>query len=329
MLETPVDPAGAAAVGAATEPVVLGQAVEQVLARRDLDEGQKAARIRALWDRAPLPAGLADEVLAAYGRLGAERPPDPDPAGERGEPFVAVRSSACEEDTEVVARAGEFDTFLFVRGAEPVLEHLKRAWSGLWSERAIRSRAMFGSGGGQIGGGVIVQRIVDARASGVLETINLAERELREMVINAGLGLGEGVVSGSVSADQVVVSKEGDLLHGPLRFRYVNADKRERVVFDRKSGSGTVRAECLYHQRLRPALEYTELCELTAVAARLETAYGYPLDIEFALEGTRLWILQARPVGAFRATLRETLERHPLSGPETRSVPASLEEVRP
>jgi pyruvate,water dikinase len=133
------------------------------------------------------------------------------------------------------------------------------------------------------------------------------------MVVNAGLGLGEGIVSGTVAADHVVVAKEGDLERGPLRFRYVTADKREQVVFNRRVGFGTLRTECLYHQRLRPALEYVELCELVRHAARLEAAYGYPLDIEFGIEGTRLFILQARPVATFLSALRETLERHPLA----------------
>ena len=137
------------------------------------------------------------------------------------------------------------------------------------------------------------------------------------MVANVGLGLGEGIVSGTVAADHVVVAKEGDLQRGPLRFRYVTADKRERVIFDRRAGFGTTRAECLYHQRLRPALEYVELAELVGVAARLETAYGYPLDIEFGIEGSRLFVLQARPVATFFALVQDTLERHPLEAKTT------------
>jgi pyruvate,water dikinase len=70
--------------------------------------------------------------------------------------------------------------------------------------------------------------------------------------------------------------------------------------------------ECLYHQRLRPALEYVELAELVRVAARLEAAYGYPLDIEFGIEGEELFVLQARPVATFLSLLQETLERHPI-----------------
>ena len=352
VLEIPVGGAGAAEVGEARGPVVLREAIQAVLARADLDDARKSARIRALWEAAPLPPALVEEVEAAYRRLAAEETPgstrddalDSDLPGrdeEPGAPFVAVRSSACEEDTEVAARAGEFDTFLFVRRPAGVLEHLKRAWSGLWSERALHNRAVFGLGADGVGGGVIVQRMVNARASGVLQTIHLAEGELREMVINAGLGLGEGVVSGTVAADQVVVAREsiserdgdrGDdrtAGRGPLRFRYITADKRERVIFNRRAGSGTARVECLYHQRLRPALEYTELCDLVSDALRLETAYGYPLDLEFALEGRRLWILQVRPVPAFRAVLRETLERYPLRVQKIPDAPVPPEEIRP
>jgi phosphoenolpyruvate synthase/pyruvate phosphate dikinase len=159
---------------------------------------------------------------------------------------------------------------------------------------------------------VIVQRMVDSRVSGVVQTINAARNDFREIVVNAGLGLGEGIVSGTVAADHVVVSK--DSVRGPLRFSYVTADKQEYIVFDRRAGIGTARCAPPYHQRMRPALEYSELCDLTAAAAALEATYGHPLDIEFGIEGDRLWILQVRPVPASCAYLQETLNRHPLSG---------------
>ena len=286
----------------------LRQAIEEILAGRDLSCAQRSARIRALWSRVRLPEDLAREVVRAYARLEREAP---EPCA--GAPFVAIRSSALEEDAERAARAGEFDTFLFVRGEEAVLEHLKAAWSGLWTERAIHNREALGAAPGRTGGGVIVQRIVRSRVSGVVQTVNVAEGNSREIVINAGLGLGEGIVSGLVAADHVVVAKEGDLERGPLRFRYIVSDKRERVTFDERKGLGTARVESAYHQRLRPALEYVELQELVAAAARLEEAYGYPLDIEFGIEGARLFLLQARPVGAHLAVLRETLERRPLA----------------
>jgi pyruvate, water dikinase len=312
VLDAPLARSGAEAVahGAST----LRGAVSAILARRDLDHARQSVLIRALWDGARLSEELSQEVRAAYRRLAGRPGGGGEPDGPEG-PFVAVRSSAREEDAELAARAGEFETFLFVRGEEKLLEQLKRAWSGLWTERAIHNRALLGTGSDRAGGGVVFQRIVWSRVSGVLQTVNVAESEPREMVINVGLGLGEGIVSGTVAADHVVVAKEGDLERGPLRFRYVTADKRERVVFDRRAGVGTTRDECLYHQRLRPALEYVELAELVRVAAGLEAAYGYPLDIEFGIEGDRLFVLQARPVATFLSLLHETVERHPLEGP--------------
>jgi pyruvate,water dikinase len=298
--------------GTSPEGLTLRDAIEAVVARRDLDNARKSALIRGLWEGVRLPEELSRESSAAYRRL-AEGVGGGEADGPEG-PFVAIRSSAREEDAEVAARAGEFETFLFVRGEEQLLERLKQAWSGLWTERAIHNRALLGAGTERAGGGVVVQRIVWSRVSGVLLTVNVAEGEPREMVINVGLGLGEGIVSGRVAADHVVVAKEGDLERGPLRFRYVTADKREQVTFDRRTGFGTSLTECLYHQRLRPALEYVELAELVAVAARLEAAYGYPLDIEFGIEGARVFVLQARPVAAFLSLLQETLE-HPLEEP--------------
>lgn len=291
-LEAPATTAG--------EP--LRAAIAEVLARPGLDHARQSALVRDLWEGLVLPPELAAEVLSAYAGL----------APGQDEPFVAVRSSAREEDTEGAARAGEFDTFLFVRGPAGLLQALKRAWSGLWTERALHNRAVLGAGAGSVGGGVLVQRMLRSRVAGVLQTVDVVAGDPRQMLVNAGLGLGEGVVSGQVAPDQVRVSKQGDLQRGPLRFQYVTSEKREQVVFDERAGHGTRCVPTLYHQRLRAALEYAELCELVAVAARLEARYGYPLDIEFALEGERLQVVQVRPVPAFQAALRETLERQPL-----------------
>jgi phosphohistidine swiveling domain-containing protein len=294
----------------------LRDAIDSVISHPGLDHHQKSIQVGALWDNAKIPDGLADTIRQACRTL--LEPSDCGSSRSLGDSptYVAIRSSTREEDAEIAARAGEFETFLFIRDEGRILDYLKRAWSGLWTARAIHNRSVLAVDPARIGGGVVVQKIVWSRVSGVLQTSNLAGHEPREMVINVALGLGEGVVSGTVSADHVVVMKEGDLEKDPLRFRYVTADKRDRVVFNKRAGIGTIHAETLYHQRLRPALEYVELCELVSVAARLESAYGYPLDIEFGIEGTQLWILQVRPVTAFLAAYEETLERYPLAGGE-------------
>jgi len=317
-LDAPLNHAASGRENLIPANATLRRAIAGILEQTDLTDGQKSAYIRDLWERITLPEKVAEVVAAAYRRMGEIVPPEGSEEAETGEPFVAIRSSSREEDAEIAARAGEFETFLFIRGEKTLLEYLKRTWSGLWTERAIHNRAILGRGSEEAGGGVIVQRIVRSRVSGVMQTVNVAKGELREIVINAGLGLGEGVVSGVVAADQITVSREGDLEKDPLRFSYITSDKREQVVFNRRAGLGTVRSATLYHQRLRPALEYVELCELVAAAVRLEAAYGYPLDIEYGIEGTRLWILQVRPVATFLAALQETLDRYPLQ--ESRKI---------
>ena len=278
----------------------LEAAIARVLAHPGWDARRQAQVVRELWQGRPLPAALTSEIAAAYARLSTE-------AGE--DPPVAIRSSSHDEDGESAAWAGQFDTFLFVRGADAVVEHLKLAWAGFWTERAIDRRHLLGTSHMARGGGIVVQRMVDSRASGVLHTVCAATGQLRQMVVNAGLGLGEGIVSGTVDVDHVFVAKTRDLQTADLQLRYQVGDKREQVVRDAVRGWGTRRQDTVYHQRLRPALEYVELCQLVRDAARLEEVFGEPLDIEFAIEGRGLRILQARPVPIFAAAWRETLPR--------------------
>jgi hypothetical protein len=322
VLEMPV---GNAVAVTSESTIPLRQAISEILDRQDLNYAEKSNRIKALWETVALPQDLVQGVELAYRELAGSITVDSEATdatdlgsemnGVYGEahssPFVAIRSSSREEDAEAAARAGEFDTFLYVRGVESLLKHLRLTWAGLWTERAIHNRRVFGIDSENAGGGVIVQRIIQSRVSGVLLTVNVAGGEHEEFIINAGLGLGEGVVSGVVAADQITVAKEGDLEKGPLRFSYITSDKREQVVFDERRGYGTVLKETLYHQRLRPALEYVDLSKLVSIASRLEKAYGHPLDIEFGIEGDRLWILQARPVATFVSVLRDTMTLYP------------------
>jgi phosphohistidine swiveling domain-containing protein len=314
VLERPLDSSVKGSSKAFQKASTLRQAINTILERKDLTNDQKSIHILSMWDAVTLPEKLSKEVIKAYHRIGKEVISDNHSKDNASEPFVAIRSSSREEDSEAAARAGEFETYLFIHGEKSLLDYLKRTWSGLWTERAIHNRALLGGNLEQTGGGVIIQRIVSSRVSGVLQTINVAKGELNEIIINAGLGLGEGVVSGTVAADQITVIKEGDLSKGPLRFNYITSDKKEQVVFNSRTGLGIIRTETLYHQRLRPALEYSELFKLVGVAAHLESIYGYPLDIEFGIEGGRLWILQVRPVPTFLSAMRETLERYPLNG---------------
>jgi len=282
----------------------LGAAVAAVLAEPGLDVARRSARIRALWLGTPVPTAISDAVLAAYRDL----------CTTSGAPAaVAVRSSSCDEDTEAAMRAGEFETYLNVSGEAALLDHLRLAWAGLWSEQALDRLAREPGAAAVPHAGIIVQVMAGARVAGVVQTVNVARGDLGEVVVNAGLGLGEGLVSGVAAADlaTVTVPRPGDEARA-LGVSYLTADKPQQVVRDERRG-GTRLVDTLYHQRLRPALEYVEVCELVERCLALEHAYGYPLDIEFALEDAHLWLLQARPVGTFLGEYHETLAHHPLA----------------
>ncbi len=274
--------------------------IRDALATHADDPGAASEAIRALWERAALPAALETELAERVDALEAER---------RAEVAFAVRSSGLEEDSSASAWAGQFDTFLGVVGATEVLRSLRLAWAGLWTERAVARR---GPGAGLPGGGVVVQRMVASRVSGVVHTAAIAAGRPDEMVINVGLGLGEGVVAGTVDVDHVVVAKTSVGGAGGMRFRYTVGDKREQVVADPQRPGATRRRPALAHQRLRPALEYRELETLVGIALELENAWGEPLDIEFAFEGPELRVLQARPVPAVHAAVTATVAARPL-----------------
>jgi pyruvate,water dikinase len=297
---TPTPPWFAITDAALEEVLGQGEAsararLEAILGDPASAEEEKAESVRRLFEEAPLPASLIEEILAARRRLAPEDAP------------VSVRSSGCEEDTETHAAAGEFESFLFVRGEEDLLMAVRRGWAGFWSARAIHRRAFQGCEALAVHGGLVVQTMARLRASGVLLTAHLAAGRMDEMVMNVGLGLGEGIVSGSVECDQVVLSKHEIGEAGGLRFRYRTGEKRAKIV-PRPDGSGTMRIETLAHERLRPALEYREIEEIAGLALRLESSFGLPLDIEFGYEDERLWILQARPIARCAAILHESRE---------------------
>ena len=304
LLKQPV--AAAAERGNGDPTPSLRKGIGSILGRDDLDNARKSALIRQLWESVELPGAVERDVRAAYADLVR------DAASED----VALRSSSSDEDTETDMRAGEYETYLHVRGADSVCEHLKLTWAGLWSERALYARQRSGDIAHIPAAGVVMQVMIDARASGVVQTANIPRENYREIVVNAGLGLGEGVVSGRVSTDMITVVKNPDPEKGSLRINYITSDKTEQVVRSKRRG-GTRLVETLYHQRQRPALEYLELAELVQKSLHLEAAYGYPLDLEFAIEGTRIHLLQARPLAAPAGVLRETLEHHPLRGSDT------------
>ncbi|MGW3360289.1 phosphoenolpyruvate synthase [Streptomyces bungoensis] len=242
--------------------------------------GQTAAEIARLIETAPLGEHATEAISFAYRQAGGGT--------------VAVRSSGAEEDGDRHSFAGQFDSFLNVRGLDEVTAHVRRCWASGFSERSLHYRAQRGLPPGTGGVAVVVQRMVAGERSGVLFTADPTTGRTDRHVVSAVHGLGEGLVSGAVDADTVVL----DAVTGePLST--VIGDKEER--YDSGPGTGCRVSPVPAEDRAAPCLTDADLVRLHEAGVRVTAHYGAPQDIEWAIAGDTLWILQSRPVTALAA----------------------------
>jgi pyruvate, water dikinase len=230
-----------------------------------------AARAQAVVARAQPPA----EIATAYEALGDDPP-------------VAVRSSACAEDSEAASYAGQQETYLHVRGGQAVLDRVRDCWASFFSERAIFYRGRKGSLD-DLGMAVVVQRMVQADVAGVLFTCDPVRGRRDRMVVEAVLGLGEAAVSGAVTPDHYVLKRDGTVKRAKV--------SRQPFAIVPLAGGGTEERE-LGAEGGEPKLDEDQLRELARIGDDLERRLGGPQDIEWALEGGEVYVLQARPVTA-------------------------------
>lgn len=219
---------------------------------------------------------LADDIAAAYRTLG-------DAA------FVAVRSSACAEDGEAASFAGQQETFLNVVGADQVMRKLVECWGSFFSERALFYRRSKGSLA-DLGMAVVVQKQLASDKSGVMFTIDPIRRRRDQMVIEAAFGLGEALVSGMVTPDHYVVRRDG-------RLKKATVGRQDRMIVRDVSG-GTVTVALDEETARSQVLDEADLARLVSAGIELEEAFGSPQDVEWALEGEELFVLQSRPITA-------------------------------
>ena len=201
----------------------------------------------------PVPDAVAAAIRKAYAALGSGG--------------VAVRSSATAEDLPGASFAGQQDTYLDVRGDEEVIDAVRRCWASLWNDRAVAYRKANGIADTEVSLAVVVQRMVDASAAGVLFTADPVTGKRRRAAIDAVAGLGEKLVSGAVDPDHFAV------------------DVASHQVVDRQvAGEGSV-------------LDDRELIALAELGDRVERHFDAPQDIEFALDRERrIHLVQSRPI---------------------------------
>ena len=287
-------PAGAVVTTAAYAGFVADMAGEIAAALAGVAAGDRAgleaaaAAIRARIEARPLPSETATAIAAAYASLTGAEPGAPPP-------FVAVRSSGTAEDLAGASFAGMHDTFLDVCGVEAVLDAVRRCWASLWTGRAIayrQARPAAGTGTDRDPLlAVVLQRMVDAEVAGVLFTANPLNGSGSELVINAVWGLGEGVVSGSVTPDEFVVDR------ATLACTRRLLGAKELTVVRSPEGAGTVELETPAERAAAFSLDAEQIARLGALGRELEAhAGGVPQDIEWAIENGGIHLLQSRPI---------------------------------
>lgn len=237
---------------------------------------------REMVEAAPMPQELEREIRSRYEQL----------IGEDTEGPVAVRSSATAEDTAETSFAGMNETFLNVRGSDAVIDAVRRCWRSLFGTRTIYYRAVNGFSQADMDIAVVVQRQIASTRAGVMFTVNPATGARNELVIEAAFGLGEAVVSGSVSPDRYVVEKD------PLWLRRRDVHRKELAI-EYDSQGGTRERTFSREEGLRPTLDEREVMAVAALGQRIEEHYGSPQDTEWAFDPDgHLWMLQSRPITA-------------------------------
>lgn len=270
--------------GSGAMPAIAAQ-LDGLDASDPADVSARAAAARAIIGGWAVPPDVAAEVEAAYRQLC-------ELTGSADVP-VAVRSSATSEDSPDASFAGEHDTFLWVRGAGQVLEHVRQCWASLFTDRAVAYRAEMGYGHLDTEMCVAVQKMVRPRAAGVAFTLNPGNGDRSTVAIDSAWGFGEGVVSGAVTPDNFLVDK----VLGSISRRTVSAKTHAYRLGD----DGQVRLfELTPDEALAPSLSDDEIGAIARYARAAEKHYGCPQDVEWAIDadlpdGTNIVLLQARP----------------------------------
>ncbi|MGY1631248.1 PEP/pyruvate-binding domain-containing protein [Geodermatophilus sp. SYSU D01186] len=243
-----------------------------------------SAEFTAAIEAAPLPADLEAAIREAYAEL--ERR-----TGREGLP-VAVRSSGESEDLAGASFAGQYDTFLWIRGIDDVLKHVRSCWAGMFGAAVLTYRPDADPAAVAVDHGICVgvQQMVEARSAGVMFTLDPVTGDRSKVVIEGCWGLGEGVVSGGVTPSRYVVDK--------VTFEVLKRDvahQEEQYSFDPAiAGVGLVPVAAELCES--SCLEDDQIRTLAELAKRIERHRGAPQDIEWAVSASGdVHVLQVRP----------------------------------
>jgi len=265
-------------------------AIRREIERASPDDLAAATRIssevRERLEREALPPEIRDPIAIHYELLYTR-------GGGSGEP-VAIRSSATSEDSAESSFAGLQDTYLWVRGVESVIEHVRKCWASLYAVESVVYRRRLKLSENGLAMGVVIQRMIDPRTSGVMFTRSPYSGDRSVVVLEASWGLGSAVVSGEVTPDKYVVGK----ITGEIVSRAISRKMRRHRP--NPEGAGVMDEEVPAVEQSIASLSDDEIHGLVEIARRIERHYGCPQDIEWAIArdlplDASIFLLQSRP----------------------------------
>lgn len=226
----------------------------------------------------PMPEAMARSIVDFYTKMGNGREP------------VAVRSSGTAEDLDDASFAGQQETFLFVVGSDNVVSYIKACWASLYNDRAIFYRREKHFDERSISIAVVVQRMINAQKAGVMFTSNPITNDHNTVVLEATWGLGETIVSGLVTPDNLWIDKRS----GEVTTEYIS--EKETMVVRLNEQGGTKEMPVPDELREIPVLSESERNKLVDLARTIEDFYKKPQDIEWAIVDGEVYLLQSRPI---------------------------------
>jgi len=230
-------------------------------------------KIQSLILNAKMPKDIEEEIQKFFKKLDSE--------------YVAVRSSATAEDGADHAWAGQLESYLNTT-EESLLEKVKKCWASLFTARAIFYRFEKQLHKQKISVAVVVQKMIESEVSGIAFSVHPITQDRNQLIIEAGYGLGEAIVSGSITPDSYVVEKE------PRKIIDKNISEQKRAIFRSENNNNWIMIS--KEKRGMQKLADNDIMALSEIVINIEKHYGFACDIEWAFEGNKFYIVQSRPI---------------------------------
>jgi pyruvate,water dikinase len=250
----------------------------------------KANEVQELIVKTPMPEDIAQEIIRAYDDISLHGGASVVQLRQTLEPFVAIRSSATAEDLPEASFAGQQATFLNVRGGRDTVAATRACWASLFTARAIYYRMKNKFDHMQVLISVVVQKMVNSDASGIMFSVNPVTNNTDEIIIEAVYGLGETAVSGSVNPNVYLVDKTS------MQITKTEIKKQDWGLFRDQNTGKNVRHDIPVEMQHRQILSEQQILTLAGLAKKIEDHYGKPQDMEWAMENKKIYIVQSRAV---------------------------------